>query len=109
MSDVLIRIKRAVLEGRYAFSEKARMEMEAGNPMDTLRITFCPSCGSRKIAKVERNWSGTWHGRSYTVPSLEFYECPACGERIYDPQAMRKIEKHRPASAAVRPSKRRAS
>lgn len=29
MSDVLSRIKRAVLAGRYAFSEKARTEMEA--------------------------------------------------------------------------------
>lgn len=29
MSDVLIRIKRAVLAGHYAFSEKARVEMEA--------------------------------------------------------------------------------
>ena len=29
MSDVLIRIKRAVLAGRYAFSEKARLEMES--------------------------------------------------------------------------------
>lgn len=28
MIDILIRIKRAVLAGRYAFSEKARMEME---------------------------------------------------------------------------------
>jgi hypothetical protein len=27
--DVLVRIKRAVLAGRYAFSEKARIEMEA--------------------------------------------------------------------------------
>ena len=27
--DVLVRIKRAVLVGRYAFSEKARLEMEA--------------------------------------------------------------------------------
>ena len=27
--DVLIRIKRAVLAGRYAFSEKARLEMES--------------------------------------------------------------------------------
>ena len=27
--DVLIRIKRAVLAGQYAFSEKARLEMEA--------------------------------------------------------------------------------
>lgn len=29
MSDVLVRIKRAVLAGHYAFGEKARMEMEA--------------------------------------------------------------------------------
>lgn len=28
MSDVLARIKRAVLAGHYAFSEKARIEME---------------------------------------------------------------------------------
>jgi hypothetical protein len=27
-NDVLVRIKRAVLAGRYAFSEKARLEME---------------------------------------------------------------------------------
>jgi hypothetical protein len=29
MRDILVRIKRAVLAGRYAFSEKARTEMEA--------------------------------------------------------------------------------
>lgn len=29
MRDVLVRIKRAMLEGRYAFSEKARLEMKA--------------------------------------------------------------------------------
>jgi hypothetical protein len=28
MGDILVRIKRAVLAGRYAFSEKARLEME---------------------------------------------------------------------------------
>jgi len=28
VSEVLVRIKRAVLAGRYAFSEKARLEME---------------------------------------------------------------------------------
>ena len=28
-ADALVRIKRAVLAGRYAFSEKARLEMEA--------------------------------------------------------------------------------
>jgi len=31
MTGVLVRIKRAVLAGRYAFSEKARIEMEADN------------------------------------------------------------------------------
>jgi len=39
MSNVLIRIKRAVLAGRYAFSEKARAEME--------------SCGLRELDVVE--------------------------------------------------------
>ena len=29
MVDILVRIKRAVLAGHYAFSEKARIEMEA--------------------------------------------------------------------------------
>lgn len=29
MSDILIRIKRAVLAGHYVFSEKASLEMEA--------------------------------------------------------------------------------
>jgi hypothetical protein len=29
MSDALVRIKRSVLAGHYAFSEKARLEMEA--------------------------------------------------------------------------------
>ncbi len=29
MVDILVRIKRTVLAGRYAFSEKARIEMEA--------------------------------------------------------------------------------
>jgi hypothetical protein len=34
MSDVLIRIKRAVLAGQYAFSEKARIEMESDSLTD---------------------------------------------------------------------------
>jgi hypothetical protein len=31
MSDILVRIKRAVLDGRYEFSEKASLELEADN------------------------------------------------------------------------------
>jgi hypothetical protein len=29
VADILVRIKRTVLAGRYAFSEKARIEMES--------------------------------------------------------------------------------
>ena len=29
MQNILVRIKRAVLAGNYAFSEKARLEMES--------------------------------------------------------------------------------
>ena len=34
MSNVLVRIKRAVLSGHYAFSEKARLEMEVDGLTD---------------------------------------------------------------------------
>jgi len=66
-----------------------------------LRITVCPTCGSNKIKKARRNWSGKFQGQSYTVPSLEFCECPVCGEKVYDRQAMQKIEDHSPAFAKV--------
>lgn len=64
-----------------------------------LKITQCPSCGSRKLKLVRRDWTGTWQDQTYTVANLEFYECPACGEKIYDREAMRKIEAHSPAFA----------
>ena len=63
------------------------------------KITTCPSCGSEKIKKVKKNWKGEFQGRTYTVPALEYHECPSCGEKIYDREAMRKIESHSPAFA----------
>jgi YgiT-type zinc finger domain-containing protein len=62
-----------------------------------LKITTCPSCGSNKIKKVRRSWTGTFKDRTYRVPSLQYYECPDCGERVYDRDAMREIEAHSPA------------
>jgi len=44
---------------------------------------------------------GEFRGQPYTVPDLEFYECPDCGERIYDREAMRKIEAYSPAFVRV--------
>ena len=67
-----------------------------------LKITRCPTCGSRKIKKVRRNLKSEVHGKRYTVPNLEFYECPACGEHVYDPEAMRKIQAYSPAFAKRR-------
>ncbi len=56
-----------------------------------------PTCGSNKIKKVQKKWTGKFHGQTYSVPRLEFHECPACGEKVYDREAMRKIETHSPA------------
>ena len=63
----------------------------------TIRITTCPSCGGERIKLLRRLWKDSFEGKVYTVPDLEFYECPDCGERIYDREAMRKIEAHSPA------------
>jgi YgiT-type zinc finger domain-containing protein len=67
-----------------------------------LQITKCPTCGSKRIKRVRRNWRDTYQGRTYVVPNLEFEECPACGERLFDRDAMRKIEAHSPAFARKR-------
>jgi YgiT-type zinc finger domain-containing protein len=58
----------------------------------TLKISSCPTCGSRRIRKVRRSLAGTYRGRKYTVPELEFFECPDCGEKVYGREAIREIE-----------------
>ena len=62
-----------------------------------IKIITCPTCGSKRIKKVRRNWSGQFQGQTYTVPSLEYYECPECEEKVYDREAMRRIEEYSPA------------
>jgi YgiT-type zinc finger domain-containing protein len=59
-----------------------------------LKITRCPTCGSRKIKAVRRTITRRFEGETYTVHNLAFHECPDCGERLYDRDAMRKIEAH---------------
>jgi YgiT-type zinc finger domain-containing protein len=73
-----------------------------------INITRCPSCGSKGIKKVKRNWTGNFTGQIYIVPDLEFHECPTCGEELYDAQAMRKIEAYSPAYAKKRMRKKAA-
>ena len=62
-----------------------------------MRISRCPSCGSGKIERVLRDWTGEFQGKKYNVDALEFYECPACGEQVFDRDAMRRIEARSPA------------
>jgi YgiT-type zinc finger domain-containing protein len=61
------------------------------------KITACPTCGSPKFRRVRKTVKRTHAGQTYVVPNLAFWECPACGERVYDRDAMRRIESHSPA------------
>jgi YgiT-type zinc finger domain-containing protein len=58
-------------------------------------LKTCPTCGSAKIRKVRRTVTRGPVGRRYTVPQLTFHECPACGEQVYGPEAMQKIQSRR--------------
>lgn len=62
-----------------------------------LKIKTCPTCGSGEIKKVKRDWRGEYQSKKYSVPSLSFYECLNCGEKVYDREAMRRIEERSPA------------
>jgi len=64
-----------------------------------LRITRCPNCGSDQIRLLTQDWANEFDHQVYVVPDLEFYQCPQCGERVYNREAMRKIEAYSPALA----------
>jgi YgiT-type zinc finger domain-containing protein len=61
-----------------------------------LDLKTCPTCGSRRIRRVRRTVTRKSRGKPFTVPHLTFHECPDCGEQVYGPEAMEKIEAHRP-------------
>ena len=62
-----------------------------------LQIKTCPTCGSNEIRRVVRDITRNYKGQTYIVPKVEFYDCPNCGEKVYDREAMLKIEAHSPA------------
>lgn len=63
-----------------------------------MNITKCPTCGSEQIKAVKRDIRGELRGHEYCASQVEFYECPDCGEKVYDRQAMAHIEKARDAA-----------
>ncbi|MGC1377283.1 MAG: YgiT-type zinc finger protein [Anaerolineales bacterium] len=64
---------------------------------DKLLIKTCPTCGSDQIRPVVRDVTRSYKGQTYTVPAMEFYECPNCGEKVYDRVSIQKIEAYSPA------------
>jgi len=92
--DLLLPDLRQALRSRLKREENTMLE-----------ITKCPTCESRRIKRVKKNQRRTFKGQAYVVPRLEYWECPDCGEHVYDHDAMRKIEVHSPAY----PKQRRAA
>ena len=70
-----------------------------------MRLAMCPSCGSKRMKNVQRDWVGETKGQSYIVRGLKFSECPECGERVYGPEAMRRIEAASPVFSTGRAPK----
>ncbi len=68
---------------------------------DILHIKTCPTCGSDKIKRVVRDITRQYKGKTYTVPKVGFYDCPNCGEKVYDHEAMLKIRAYSPAYRKV--------
>ena len=68
---------------------------------DKLLVKICPTCGSEKIRRVVRDVTRKYKSQTYIIPMLDFYDCPDCGEKVYDRDAMLKIESCSPAYRKV--------
>jgi YgiT-type zinc finger domain-containing protein len=58
---------------------------------DMKPLKTCPICSGKRIHKVRRTFSQVIAGRKIRIPNVECYECPDCGEHIYDPAAADKV------------------
>ena len=75
--------------------------------MAKLNITTCPSCGSKRIQRVRRNETRKFEGHEYTVPNLEYYECPGCGEKSTTHKLCGELRRiHQPSSTRHRNASR---
>jgi len=66
-----------------------------------LKLTKCPKCASVRIKLVTRDVVREFEGRKYKVKRVAFHECPACDERVYGPESLRKMEAALPAFEKV--------
>jgi YgiT-type zinc finger domain-containing protein len=67
-----------------------------------LKHKTCPTCGSKRIKLVRRTLVRTVNGQTFKVPNVQFHHCPDCGEEVFSPQAVSKIQAHSPAFASAK-------
>ncbi len=70
-------------------------------PKGTFHISACPACGSRGIRLIHEDWSDSYAGKRSVVRNLRYFHCAQCGEKVYDPSAMRRIQAASPAFAKL--------
>jgi YgiT-type zinc finger domain-containing protein len=54
-------------------------------------LKTCPICSGKRIRKVQRSLPGLVADRKVRASKVDCYECPDCGEHIYDPEAADKV------------------
>jgi YgiT-type zinc finger domain-containing protein len=98
-SDVAESIINAVaiykrLRSRSRFRSRRVEYLQEGavmpQTMRAFQVTVCPSCGSTSIHAMKGDWCGSYRGKQYMVKDLRYFQCPRCGEKVYDPAAMRR-------------------
>lgn len=55
----------------------------------------CPTCGSTRIRSVVGDYRTRVQGEKVVIPDLQREECPDCGEVLFSPAAMRRMESYR--------------
>ena len=70
--------------------------MSKKTPHFSLAGLSCPTCGKKKLIDVVEDVTLS---RGRFVPKLAHARCTACGERLFDPAAMEKIEALRKRAA----------
>jgi YgiT-type zinc finger domain-containing protein len=63
--------------------------MAESSPHFSFSRLSCPTCGKKKLIDVVEDVTLS---RGRFVPKLAHSRCTACGERLFDPAAMDKIE-----------------
>ena len=70
--------------------------------MSKLNRVRCPTCGKTGFRAVTRAVTARVGNRTITVRGIPVEECLHCGERLYDPAALRRIREAREAARRTR-------